>query len=337
MVFASLSIRMRVDVEALNMVEALGAYGRHRTASILRPRPDKRGFRIIIAPAVSGQAVAYGYMATLVALAQRKNLPVCDECKEFQTRGGFVKHGTSKDSSLTEWRLVQECIVEDLTGFMVPEARIRRTSPVAFSYMLPDVESSTVALDPQFHVRAPMPGQQPQPFQVESGTAVYTVSVFVDVERIGRGYEKVQDTLSLMELPLDSRKKRVETAFEALGCLFEGLMFGAKKARYLPVYEIIGTVAALSRPIPFMVSPARLSKDQNYIDVTIRRASSYALFLKDVGEELAVFYFDQEGVYDQSGTSSIQIGVTRADTFSDLIDKVKSKAVEWIEAGAEQR
>ncbi|MEM1690681.1 MAG: DevR family CRISPR-associated autoregulator [Thermofilaceae archaeon] len=326
-VFASLSIRMRVDVEALNMVEALGAYGRHRTASILRARPDGRGFRVIIAPAVSGQAIAYGYMATLVALAQRRNLPVCDECREYLTRGGFVKHGTSRDDSLTEWKLVQECVVEDLTGFMMPEAKIRRTSPVCFSYMLPDAESSNVALDPQFHVRAPMPGQQPQPFQVESGTAVYTVSVFMDADRIGRGYDRIQGKPTPMALPLELRRERVEAAFEALGCLFEGLTFGAKKARYLPVYEIIGAVAAVSRPVPFMVSPARLSKNESYIGLTVRRASSYATLLKNIGEELAVFYFDQEGVY--SGAPST-IDVIRADTFSDLIDKVKSRAVGWI-------
>ncbi|MEM1510700.1 MAG: DevR family CRISPR-associated autoregulator [Thermofilaceae archaeon] len=334
MVFASLSVRMRVDVEALNMVEALGAYGRHRTASILKPRPDGRGYRLIIAPAVSGQALAFGYMKTLVALAQMKNLPVCDECREYEIRGGFLKHATSEDKTLSEWKLVEQCIVEDLTGFLVPEVTIRRTSPLSFSYMLPDIESANVALDPQFHVRAPMPGQQPRPFQVEAGTAVYTVSVFIDVGRIGMGYEKVQGGISLKALDGEKKGERIRVAYEALGCLFEGLTFGAKKARYLPIYEIVGAVAALSKPLPFMVSPARLSKNRNYIEDTISRAERYVSLLKDTNEEVTIFYFDKEGVYTPSGASPANPSVTAVGTFSELIEKLRDKTLEWIKAGS---
>lgn len=365
MVFASLSVRLRVDVEALNMVEALGAYGRHRTVSILKPRPDGRGYRVIIAPAVSGQAVAYGYMKALVALAQRKGLPVCDECREYEVRGGFLKHATSTDANLSEWKLVEQCVVEDLTGFLVARGEgrgvIRRTSPVCFSYMLPDVESSDVALDPQFHVRAPMPGREPQPFQVEAGTAVYTLSVFIDLDRIGKGYEMAEgkasskarrgrktegdeeqeevESLALIPRTLNDteRQKRIECAFEALGCLLEGLMFGAKKARYLPALEIVGAVAALSRPLPFMVNPARLSRSRDYISATIERAGKYSSMLSSIGEEIIVFYLDKEGVYTPNEASSQGLCGVAVGTFSALIDELKKKAVELVSGASGKR
>ena len=324
MVFASFSFRLRVEVEALNMVEALGAYGRHRTVSILKPRLDGKGYRVVIAPAVSGQAVAYGYMKTLVALADQMKLPVCDECRNYATRGGFTKHGTAKEAELKslfakygasennelkEFALISECVVEDLSGFMIPDIGIRRTSPVQFSYMVPDVESSDAAIDPQFHVRAPMPGQSPQPFQVEAGTAVYTLSAFIDVDKIGR---------TSSGRVVGDRFKRIEVSLLGLSVLLEGLAFGAKKARYLPVYEVSGAVAAVSNPLPFMVSPARVTKEKNYIEDTINRAAKYSQLLGGVGESVNIVYFDKEGLY--SGTA---VNVARADSLPELIEKVK--------------
>jgi len=334
MVFASFSFRLKVEVEALNMVEALGAYGRHRTVSILKPRPDGRGYRVVIAPAVSGQAVAYGYMKTLVELADKLGLPVCDECKNYAARGGFTKHGTAKESDmeelfkkygvsgsndLKELALISECIVEDLTGFMVPNVGIRRTSPVQFSYMVPDVESSDVAIDPQFHVRAPMPGQSPQPFQVEAGTAVYTLSVFIDCDKIGTTSDGK---------PVNDREERVKAALLGLSVLLEGLAFGAKKARYLPVYEVSGAVAAVSSPLPFVVSPARVTKSSNYIKDTIDRAAKYAELLRDLGEHVDIVYFDNEGLLPEAPS-----GVEKVNSLSELVGEVKRLVLEALQKG----
>lgn len=319
MVFASFSFRLRVEVEALNMVEALGAYGRHRTVSILKPRPDGRGYRVVIAPAVSGQAVAYGYMKTLVALADKLNLPVCDECKNYATRGGFTKHGTSEEKTLREIDLISSCVVEDLTGFMVPASGIRRTSPVQFSYMVPDVESSDVAIDPQFHVRAPMPGQAPQPFQVEAGTAVYTLSAFIDCEKIG---------VTSDGQVVSDRNKRVEAALLGLSVLLEGLVFGAKKARYLPVYEVTGAIAAVSSPLPFVVSPARVARGSNYLQDTIERAARYSQLLGDLNERVDIVYFDKEGLFQEAPS-----GVRKVNTLPELVEEVKNLVLGALQKG----
>lgn len=327
MVFVSMSLRLRVEVEALNMVEAFGAYGRHRTVSVLRPRPDGRGYRVIVAPGVSGQAVAFGYMRTLLMMAEERKLPVCDECKSFEKVGGFVKHGTlTKEvdertmEEITEFTLIRDCVVEDVTGFLVPRLGIRRTSPVQFSYMVPDVELSDVAIEPQFHVRSPMPGSQPQPFHVEACTAVYVQSVFIDVDRIGRGFASAQGLQTVQ-----NRKERVEAAISAVGAMLEGLTFGAKKSRYYPFVEAVGAVAAVSKPLPFAVPPARMSKSRDYVQSTVARAGSFVKLLEKEREVVKIAWFSREG-----GVGGEQEGVEvrKVDELADLIRTVRDWALE---------
>lgn len=313
--FLSMSFRLRVEVEALNMVEAMGAYTRHRTVSMLKPRGEGKGYRLVIAPAVSGQAVAYGYMKSLVELAQRKGLPVCDQCRSYEAKGGFVKHGTDTTGELE--RLLKDCIVEDVTGFMVAEAKIRRTSPIQFSYMVPDIDSSDVAIEPQFHVRVAKPGEKPQPFQVEAGTAIYVLGVALDIDKIGT----VPGDDGKPRVIVSDRVDRVKTAIQAIANLLEGLSFGAKKARYLPIYEVVGAMAALSHPVPFIVSPARLSKDGNYIDKTVTRATTYVKLFSDVKEYIKLFYMDKEGVV-ATEVRAEGIEVEKVNSVSDLIARI---------------
>ncbi len=312
--FLSMSFRLRTEVEALNMVEAMGAYSRHRTVSLLKPRGDGKGYRLVIAPAVSGQAIAFGYMKSLVELAQQKNLPICDQCRNYESKGGFVKHGTDTSGDLEN--LVRSCIVEDVTGFMIAKAEVRRTSAIQFSYMTPDIDSSDVAIDPQFHVRAAKPGEKPQPFQVESGTAIYVLGVALDIDKIG----VVPDSNGKPKIVVANRAERVKTAIQAIAHLLEGLSFGAKKARYLPVYDVVGAVAAISHPVPFMVSPARISKDMDYVTKTVLRASNYVKLFSDVKETIKLFYMDKENVVGEVKAENIDI--TKADNVSELVLKI---------------
>lgn len=317
-----MSFRLKVEVEALNMVEAMGAYSRHRTVSLLKPRGEGKGYRLVIAPAVSGQAVAYGYMKSLVELATRKNLPLCDQCRNYENRGGFIKHGT--DSTGNQEELIRKCVVDDIAGFMIAQANVRRTSPIQFSYMVPDIDSSDVSIEPQFHVRAPMPGQKPQPFQVEAGTAIYVLGVALDIDKIG----VVAGEGGEPKKVVDSRVPRVRIAIQALANLIEGLSFGAKKARYLPVYDVVGAIAALSHPVPFMVSPARVGRDGNYISKTLSRASNYVDLFKDVNEEIEIVYMDNEGLSIETNIKNVEI--EKANNVSELVAKILKKVEEKV-------
>jgi CRISPR-associated protein Csa2 len=316
MVFVSIGLRLRVEVEALNMVEALGAYTRHRTVSILK-KVNKDGsirYKILTAPAISGQSIANGYMRALVELGNLSQLNVCDECKAYETRGGFTKHGISKDKNLTHDKIVESCIVEDITGFMVPDLGIRRTSPVMFSYMVPDVESAKAMVESQFHVRYDFSTQQHQPFSIESGTAIYMLMIGIDASRIGE-LENGKFT--------EDREKRLEVAFKGISVLLESSGFGAKKARYLPIEEVVGGIAAISNPIPFSVSPPRVYPGgTNYICDTIARAEKYLDALNQLKEEIHIVYMDKERL--DSCTSSKQ-NVEKADTMTEMLEKALQK------------
>lgn len=311
MVFVSFGLRLRIEVEALNMVEALGAYTRHRTVSILKrvSRDGKVGYKLVAVPAISGQSIANGYHRAIVELAKLANIPVCDQCKNYEVRGGFDKRSTE---NLDHDKRVMTCVVEDLTGFLAPEAKARRTSPVSFSYLVPDVESARTALDPQFHVKYNFETGDHAPFTVESGTAVYMMSVFVDVDRIGR--------LSKGDYVQD-RCKRIEVAFKAIDVLVEGFVYGAKKSRYLPIVEVLGGVAAISHPIPFIVSAPRVYRDgYNYIADTIDRSRNYLGVLKEAfNETIKLIIMNKEGL---SLPSTKDIEIYEVGTFSEMINTV---------------
>lgn len=327
MVFASIGLRLRTEVEALNMVEALGAYTRHRTISILRmiERDGKLGYRLMIAPAISGQSIAHGYHRVLVEMAKMLKLPICEECRDYEVIGGFPKRA-EKEVPYDE--RIKGCVVESLTGFMSvgPAIRVatRMTSPVSFSFLVPDVESAKVSLDSQFHVRYDFRTQQHAPFTIESGSAIYMLSITIDVDKIGRleggGY-------------VDDRSERIELAFKALAALIDGFVYGAKKARYLPINEVLGGVAAISHPLPFMVSPPRIYRDgRNYIDDTLLRASHYVKVLKweGGGERVKIFYMDKEGVVEKASAEGIE--VIKVNTFSEMVENVLNEVKSLLSA-----
>jgi len=60
MVFASFGFRFRVNVEAMNMVESVGNYSRHRVAPIIRRFIEDGNVRyeVQFLPVVSGQSLA---------------------------------------------------------------------------------------------------------------------------------------------------------------------------------------------------------------------------------------------------------------------------------------
>lgn len=320
--FVSIGLRFRVEVEALNMAEAVGNYTRHRTAPIMIvERGDDgrvRGYKVTMAPAVSGQSIAFGYMSALVSLAPKYDLAVCNNCKDYQKIGGFFKRADEIDKGHDD--RVKDCVVEDLTGFMSTLERqgqergrmLRRTSPVMFSYLVPDSTSARGVVVPQFHVRYNLLNPEQQaPYQIEAGTAIYVHGVAVDVERIGR----LEDGSYV-----ENREKRIELAFDALKALYGGVIFGAKKARYLPVFEPLGGIAAVSHPLPFSVTPPRFT---DYVQENIARAEAFKI------SNVNLFCFDREGI-----TSCGKNGKVVASTsLEDLIEKVKTQVLNDLKAG----
>jgi CRISPR-associated protein Csa2 len=347
MVFVSIGFRFRVEVEALNMVEPMGAYTKHRFVPVYRQLHKGSegqkiiGYRILYAPAVSGQSINYGYTKALVELEKLKNPTnsrLCEECLNYEVRGGFTKRsvgraesGEKKVKGIEHNKRICECIVEDITGYMQPTEALpeRKTSPVSFSYMVPDTESAVPKIEPQFHVRYSYEEGRPEhaPFTIESGTAVYMLGVTIDVDKIGR----LKDGSYVSDY-----EDRVTMAFKALEVLIEGLTFGAKKSRYLPILETLGAVATISEPLPFTVSPPRVYRNGvNYIITTVKRAVDYVNALNNFNQRIHIIYMDKEGVVDEKTIEKIRSGSNTVtyegvDTVSQLIEHVLKKVSSHI-------
>jgi CRISPR-associated protein Csa2 len=317
--FVSIGLRFKAEVEALNMAENIGNYVRHRTVPIIVHEKDQQGniigYKITMAPGVSGQSIAYGYMKSLVLLAPKYKLPVCQECQNYESIGGFFKR--AEDVNLTHDQRIKECVVEDLTGFMATKEKtqqqkgkmLRRTSPVSFSYLIPDVTSARGVVLPELHVRYNLQNPDQQAiFQIEAGTAIYIHGVAIDIDRIGTTLENKS---------LDDRNERIALAFDALKVLYGGLLFGAKKARYNPLFEPLGGVAAFSDSLPFIVTPPRFT---DYVKENVQRAEKYNM------GKIRIYCFDREG-FTSCGKLN---GITSKNTLEEMIDAIKEDVLKQL-------
>mgnify|MGYP001770728118 FL=1 len=329
MVFVSISLRMRVDVEAMNMVESVGNYSRHRIVPIIiQENNGSEGvsYDLMYLPAVSGQSLTNAFSRALADTVIRRNHPICDECKKYEEIGGFPKRPALADNDSIDKR-VNECIIEDVTGFMATKgqegergAAIRRTSKIWFSYMIPDADTVKHSPPiPQFHVRYGKENEQ-MIYTIESGSAIYRVMVGIDVDGIGR---LVNGNY------VNDRDKRIDDVFDALILMFNGYL-GAKKARYLPQVEFLGGIAAISHPYRFMVSPAKakLINDRLipwYLTDTLIRAEKFVEIFNDMNT-LQLYYFDNE-FNTILQTKSEKLKIEKATNFEDLITKVKNAVI----------
>lgn len=326
MVFVSFGFRFRVNVEAMNMVENVGNYSRHRVVPIIRrvKEDGKVRYEVQFLPAVSGQSIANAYMRALVDIAIKRGLPVCEECRRYNELNGFPKRPTVQGSDDSVDKRVAKCVVEDVTGFMATEPKeksgegrvIRRTSRIQFSYLIPDVDSANhVPPVPQFHVRYGKEEEQTI-FNIESASAIYTLVVNIDVDGIGKGVKSIAN----------NREARVEASLDALMLMLNGGYVGAKRSRYYPQMEPLGAVAVVSDPYPFVVSPpkAKLNNDGTlqpwYLEDTLRRAIAFKSVFTNVS--LTMYYFDNEFNWSPRDVSDL-IKVVRVEDINTLIASVR--------------
>lgn len=335
----SLSARILVNVEALNMAESVGNVTRHRRAPIAVASSGR--YSIVYVPAVSGESIAYHYQKLLADIAASTGLNVT----EMDRRGYFLKFADSdiinswypevkgvtkeQDPCRVEEALVRASAVADVTGFLYVDKLIKRTSRIRFSYLIPSldaVSSGAAASYPQLHVRYAPPealqrGQQREQalYYVESGSALYTLSsIFVasDVAKL----EYCKDKAELM----DEKLRRVEAALKALAALMDGLSFGAKRSRYLPVWDVRSMVVSVSKgPVEFIVSPG---SDKEYIEKTLKRASAISAKL---GVTVKAYVYDKEGL----GIPEVpNVEVKRFETHTEALIEAGSQVLELLKA-----
>ena len=344
--FISMSFRVLINVEALNAVESIGNIIRHRRASIIVPT-GQGGLRVYTVPALSGECLKHSYQSWLAILASKKGLKVCEWCR----KGEFIKHGVEdliieqdlknaieqlkskakskeagKYAKVVESIVIKNCIVEDVGGFMIPTAvPVKRTSRIQFSYALPamdDLKDGYVKLEPQFHTRhAPTAvtgrtGEEAAQaiFYVESGSAVYTFTVNLDISGIGfttiESIDKVIDD--------DERFERIKLAILALTEMLKSGIWGGKLSYYLPFEEVLSCIAIISKPIPNTVVPGH---SRTYIRESIRKCIQNTELLRRHG-----FSEDFYVIYYVSGheISDVRSGIDVPDQYKDKIKRVES-------------
>lgn len=342
--FVSLAARLLVNVEALNMVEAIGNVSRHRRATIIVHGPGG-GYRKVEVPCVSGESLAHAYQVALVEAAEAiyaregVKVPVCEWC----ARGEFFK---SMDDAHTmpqvretikglkgaeqahtfEREVVRNCLVEDVGGFLRAERPpVKRTSRLQVGYMLPAADAIAVtALDTQFHVRhAPTEAVRGEEraaqmiYYVETGSAVYGLCLNLDVDGIGKtSMVKVEQVVDDAE-----RLRRVKASLAALLALLSTKAFGAKRSRFLPLIEVKSVVTAISSPMPFTVEPPNYA---SFIEATKNKAERFLAAMKRLGveEEVSLYAFSVE--------TEVPEGVERATSVEELVGKVTTKILEML-------
>jgi CRISPR-associated protein Csa2 len=162
-----------VNVEAMNMVEAIGNVVRHRKAALvyrIREGQNER-YEIRTVPVVSGEALRHAVQKALADVAEGVGLPVCGWCR----RGEFVKHGVVLDEFFrdvegegavagfeeaagrsiyeAERLILGSCIVEDVGGFLIPRAPEEEASVLGVGYLVPAVEGGRVLCGFDVHPR----------------------------------------------------------------------------------------------------------------------------------------------------------------------------------------
>jgi len=178
--FLSLSARVVVNAEAMNMVGAIGNVVRHgKAAHVYRVREGQNErYEVRSVPVVSGEALRHAVQRALAEVAEGVGLPVCSWCR----RGEFVKHGVDLGEFFRDVKgeggvagfekaagrsiyeaerlILESCVVEDVGGFL--RAPVEGASVLGVGCLVPAVEGGRVlcGFDVQFRVRR-APGAQP--------------------------------------------------------------------------------------------------------------------------------------------------------------------------------
>jgi len=122
---------------------------------------------------------------------------------------------------------------------------------------------------------------------VESGSALYTLTAQLVISDIGR--VSMDPRISDEELE-KQWVSRVEAAIDALTFLVDGVLFGAKRSRYMPQWDVRSILVAFSRgPVEYNVSPG-LAKD--YMVKSYERAVALA---KSLGNNLIINLYGYNG------------------------------------------
>jgi len=193
MVFVSVRGRIWLQAEAMNMVESVGNYVKHRKVPVMVREGNT--YLTFFVPAISGESVAHAYQVLLAEEMIKAGQSVCPLCakdiflkstnrdvykeamgedppvvpREGAKRGRGRRSSSESEeaqeaskveklveAALTiERTIIRKCAVEDVGGFLyAEEPNVKRTSNFSTGYMIPVREALRVTVvDPQLQSR----------------------------------------------------------------------------------------------------------------------------------------------------------------------------------------
>lgn len=341
MVYISLSSRILLNIEALNMTESVGNFVRHRRAPIVIP--VQNGYQLKYVPVISGETLAHSYQEILARIADTVGLPVCNLCrqgillkhtdKNVFKESGLKKPSNDKDPNEVEEIIVKGCTVEDVGGFLYTDAALKRTSRVSFGYMIPAIDSiRSSAAEAQFHVRYDprARGEEARQmiYNIEAGSALYVLSSAIDLCSIGVSSLELSGNKPKPLVSNKERGKRIEASIKALEIMVTQQLFGAKKTRFNPQWRIMSLAILVSTPLPLNVVPAH---NKEYIKetaiVTEQAIESLNTGEASIGEEAYLYYYTEEEVVKPEKQG---IKVVEVSTPVEAFTKAREKALELL-------
>ncbi|MFP3297834.1 MAG: type I-A CRISPR-associated protein Cas7/Csa2 [Thermocladium sp.] len=296
------SLRFLINVESLNGVESVGNLTRHRTAPVV-VRASDGGYVVRYVPAISGESIAHAYQMAVADLAKKNGLPV--SLKTYQ--GELIKFSdddtvkgegidppkSDDDARRFEVDVMLKDVVADIGGFMYAgKYPVRRSSKFMVGYMIPVLSKDEIPaqLEAQFHVRYSVVSSKEKQaiFNVEVGSALYTLSFSLDDEFIGvpSNYGEKVDKEDELVKTKDQRRK---VAINALYSIMTGY-FGGKRSRFLPSIELKSAVVTVS-DFPFIPEPGH---SEDYIKLTSERIERAKTILN--GNSTSIYAINKEGI-----------------------------------------
>lgn len=262
MVYVSVRGRIWLQAEAMNMVESVGNYVKHRRVPVIANSGGK--YMTFFVPAISGESVAHTYQVILAEELKKRGVKVCSYCEKgiflkstnkelYKEVTGMEAPAPEKSKEKTdvmplvdaiESNIVKNCGVEDIGGFLYAEnPNVKRTSSFLTGYMIPVREVLEVmSLEPQLHSRYALgtkyviagegaAGQMI--YYVEISSAVFSFSFDLDTKYIGR-YTFHVGNYGKPIISVNEIKERANASLEALKRLLIEFPVGAKRTRFNP-------------------------------------------------------------------------------------------------------
>lgn len=249
MVYLRITGRALVNVHSANAEGAVGNYMALSKMFIIR-RIDK-GYEILEEPVISGNMLKHWHAVSMVDILKSSGYSkLCEYCSRYVMYRSPDKNKDSED------KFIIGCAIEDVHGFLQPDAQVRRDSLMKFSFMLPIEELRTeyeavthnrVVTDKSGKISAEE--QAMMVFKREHASGIYGFLISGDLAYVGRPLSNP----STESIPIDERKTRAKAAVLALINLLSG-RFGAAASRAMPAIRLSEIILAISKqPIPNLV------------------------------------------------------------------------------------